>query len=67
MTRRPAPDAVDELAQRRARKHPAPPRATLSVNAEGDIELDDPSIDGVLVWPRSAARDLALHILRLTR
>ncbi len=58
---------MDELAQRRARNQPRPARATLSVNADGDIELDDPQIDGVLVWKRGAARDMALHILRLTR
>lgn len=58
---------IDELAQRRSRNHLAPSKATLSVNADGDIELDDPRLDGVLVWPRSAARDIALHILRLTR
>lgn len=58
---------IDELAQRRTRNQPRPDRAVLSVNADGDVELDDPQIDGVLVWPRSAARDMALHILRLTR
>lgn len=58
---------TDDLAARRTRNQPRPSRAVLSINAEGNVELDDPSIDGVLVWPRSAARDIALHILRLTR
>jgi hypothetical protein len=58
---------IDELAQRRARRHPAPARATLRRLPDGSIELDDPSLDSVLVWPRSAARDMARQILRLTR